>query len=115
MASIHTYTISIPDDHIDKLTQKLALASFPDELDGVGWNYGAPLSEIKRLTEYWRNDFDWKKQEAQMNKLPNFRTSIEVDRFGSLDIHFIHQKSEIDTAIPLLFSHGCKLFEIFFT
>lgn len=107
MASIDPYTISIPDSELEKLSQKLSLASFPDEIDEANWDYGAPLADIKRLTHYWKNEYDWRKHESEMNKLPNFRTSIEVDGFGSLDIHFVHQKSNVEKAIPLLFSHGC--------
>jgi hypothetical protein len=39
-----------------------------------------------------------------MNKLPNFITKIDVEGFGELDIHFLHQKSSAG-AIPLLFVH----------
>ena len=41
-----------------------------------------------------------------MNKLPQFMTKVEVDGFGELDIHFLHQKSSSKNAIPLLFVHG---------
>lgn len=109
MASIDPYTISVPDSELERLTQKLSFASFPDEIEDANWDYGAPLADIKRLTQYWKDEFDWKKQESEINKLPNFRTSIEVDGFGSLDIHFVHQKSNVENAIPLLFSHGCPL------
>ena len=33
-------------------------------------------------------------------------TKIDVDGFGTYDVHFVHQKSEVKNAIPLLFSHG---------
>ena len=107
MASINPFTISVPDSELEKLHQKLSFASFPDEIDDANWDYGAPLADIKRLTQYWKDEYDWRKQESEMNKLPNFRTSIEVGGYGSLDIHFVHQKSDVETAIPLLFSHGC--------
>lgn len=113
MTSINPYTIAIPDNELEKLTQKLSTASFPDELDDAGWAYGAPLADIKRLTEYWKNGFDWRSEESKINSLPNFRTAIEIDGFGSLDIHFVHQKSNVEKAIPLLFSHGCMLFCFF--
>lgn len=109
MGSIKPYTICVPDEKLEKLSQKLSLASFPDELDGAGWHYGAPLTDVKRLTQYWKGKFDWRKEEAKINELPNFTASIEVDNFGSIDVHFVHQKSEINTAIPLLFVHGCRL------
>ena len=108
MESIQPYTISVPDSKLQNLAQKLETATFPDELDEAGWDYGAPLADVKRLTAYWKSKFDWKKLEAKINELPNFKTAIHVDGFESLDIHFIHQRSDVDRAIPLLFCHGCK-------
>ncbi|KAI4114132.1 MAG: hypothetical protein LQ338_008049 [Usnochroma carphineum] len=106
MASIEPYTVSVPDNQLERLSQKLTTTNFPDELDEAGWSYGAPLADIKRLTNYWQEKYNWRKEEAKVNELPNYRTSIDVERFGSLDIHFVHQKSPIDGAIPLLFAHG---------
>lgn len=62
---------------------------------------------MKRLTDYWRNGFDWKKQEARLNQFPQFKTEVVVDGFEPLDMHFVHQKSDVPGAIPLLFVHGC--------
>lgn len=109
MASITPYTIAVPDDELEKLAQKLSAASLPDELDDASWGYGVPLADIKRLVQYWKDGYDWRREESKINTLPNFRTAIEVDGFGSLDIHFVHQKSNVEKAIPLLFSHGCML------
>jgi hypothetical protein len=78
----------------------------PLQLDEAGWEYGAPLADIKRLTEYWENGFDWRAQEAKLNELPNFRKGIKVDGFHEVDIHYVHQKSQSPDAIPLLFIHG---------
>jgi pimeloyl-ACP methyl ester carboxylesterase len=33
-------------------------------------------------------------------------TKISVDGFDPVDMHFLHQKSDISGAIPLLFVHG---------
>ena len=101
------YKVSVPDNKLATLAQKLSISTFPDELDEAGWTYGAPLAEVKRLTEYWRDKYDWRAQEAEINELPQFHTDIHVDGFGTLDIHFVYRKSEVEGAIPLLFSHGC--------
>ena len=100
------YTIDVPDSAIDDLKQRLKLARFPDELDGAGWDLGAPLADIKRLTAYWRDEYDWRKSERKLNALPNFTTSIHVDGFDPLSIHYLHSKSPVATAIPLLYVHG---------
>jgi pimeloyl-ACP methyl ester carboxylesterase len=42
-----------------------------------------------------------------------FRTPIAVDNFGELWIHFVHQKSRLVKAIPLLFVHGCPLSPVY--
>lgn len=109
MSSIYPYTIAVPDNELEKLTQKLSAASLPDELDDASWGYGASLADIKRLTQYWKDGYDWRREESEINNLPNFSTAIEIGGFGSLDIHFVHQKSNVEKAIPLLFSHGCML------
>ena len=101
------YNISVPDQKLLELKSKLAHATFPDELDDARWDYGAPLEDVKRLAAYWKDDYDWRKHEADLNQLPNFVTSVDIDGFGPLDIHFVHQKSEVKSAIPLMFSHGC--------
>lgn len=106
MASVEPYHISVPDSRLELLHQKLAAADLPDELEAAGWDYGVPLADVKRLATYWKDTYDWRKQEAKLNELPNFRTSINVEGFETLNIHFVHQKSTVDGAIPLLFCHG---------
>lgn len=107
MAAIQPYTINVPQEKIDNLKRKLELAEFPSELEGSAWDLGSPLADIERLTKAWAR-WDWRQAEAKLNKLPQYHTNVEVDGFGTLDIHFLHQQSEVPNAIPLLFVHGCR-------
>lgn len=84
------YTISVEDEKLKELSQRLSFAKFPDQLhasDGNNWAFGVPVDEMKRLVGYWQDGFDWRKTETELNKLPNFMTKIDVDGFGPLDIH----------------------------
>ena len=102
------FQISVPDSQISLLKQKLALATVPDELDDAGWSYGVPLSDLKRLVNRWKDGYDWRKHEAALNaELPQFTRDIDVEGFGTLNIHYVHKKSDVKEAIPLLFCHGC--------
>ncbi|KAF9068566.1 alpha beta-hydrolase [Rhodocollybia butyracea] len=104
------FTIAIPDSKLDVLGQKLALADFPDELEGASWNYGVPLADVKRLVAHWIKGYNWRAEEAKLNaELPQFTRGINIDGFGQLNIHYVHKKSQNANAIPLLFVHGCKL------
>ncbi|KAJ5916204.1 hypothetical protein N7504_000219 [Penicillium tannophilum] len=103
------YTISVPDVSLQELKQRLAWAKFATQFESSeqdSWDFGVPAKEMKRLVAYWKDQYDWRKAEAQLNELPQYRTEIEVDGFGTLDIHFVHQVSPVKDAIPLLFSHG---------
>nr|OQO30401.1 hypothetical protein B0A51_02361 [Rachicladosporium sp. CCFEE 5018] len=106
--TITPYTINIPDSALQSLKAKLESTNLPDVVDfSDDWSYGAPLSDIKRLTDHWADGFDWRTQEASINeRLPQFTTKVEVEGFGDLDMHFVHQRSEVKGAIPLLFVHG---------
>lgn len=106
MAEIKPFKIAIPDAKLDRLKQKLALTDFPDELEEAGWDYGTPLADVKRLTSYWRETFDWRAAEAKLNTLPHFTTTVTVPQFEPLILHFLHQRSPSPSAIPLLFCHG---------
>ncbi|KAJ4159160.1 uncharacterized protein LMH87_008072 [Akanthomyces muscarius] len=104
---ISPFSIRVPDTAIEQLKAKLSAASFTDRVEfSDDWNYGAPLSDVKRLAKRWEDGFDWREQEATLNQLPHFTTPIEVDGFGKLNIHFLHQRSSNANSIPLLFVHG---------
>ena len=95
------FTINVPDAALRDLKRRLAEARFPDELEGVGWSYGANLAYMKQLVAYWRDTFDWRQQERRLNRFEQFKTNID-----GLDIHFIHRRSKLPNAMPLVITHG---------
>lgn len=102
------FQVAIPEDSLELLRKKLELTRLPDELDDSGWEYGSPLADVRRLVERWRNGYNWRAAEAKMNLLPQFTRDIDVDGHGTLNIHYVHKKSEAKDAIPLFFAHGCE-------
>lgn len=108
MANIKPFKIAVPDADIDKLKTKLSLATFPQDVDmSESWSYGTPLKDIKRLAAYWKDGFDWRAAESKLNEqLSQFTTTVPVDGFDDIEVHFVHQKSDRPDSIPLLFAHG---------
>ncbi|KAK4557107.1 hypothetical protein LTR86_006088 [Recurvomyces mirabilis] len=104
---IRPYKVAVTEEAINTLRSKLQAATLPGEVEfSDDWDQGTPRSEIARLAKYWGDGFDWRAQEAEINRLPQFMTTVELDGFGQIDMHFVHQKSEKEGSIPLLFSHG---------
>ena len=100
-AGIEPFEIEVDDLVLDDLRDRLALTRFPDEIADTGWDYGIPLGYLRELVEYWRDEYDWRAQEAALNTLAQFRTPID-----GTDIHFVHVRSETADAFPLLLMHG---------
>jgi epoxide hydrolase len=98
---IRPFRIDVPQADLDDLADRLARTRWPDDLPGVGWARGVPLGYLKELAAYWAGGFDWRKQEARLNELPQFVTTIDGQ-----DIHFLHVRSPEPDAIPLILTHG---------
>ncbi len=98
---IRPFRIEIPQARIDELHTRLAATLWPDELPGVGWDKGMPVSYLKPLADYWRSGFNWRAMEARLNELPHFRTDIDGQ-----PVHFLHVRSPEPDAVPLVLNHG---------
>ncbi|MEV0350642.1 epoxide hydrolase family protein [Nonomuraea sp. NPDC050680] len=98
---ISPFRIDIPQSALDDLHDRLARTLWPDELPGVGWSYGIPVSYVQRLAEYWRTGYDWRKHEAALNEYPQFTTEIDGQ-----NVHFLHVRSPEPDALPLVLTHG---------
>ena len=99
--AIRPFQIDVPESVLDDLNTRLARTRFPDELDDVDWDYGTPVAYLNDLITYWQEEFDWRAQERALNAFDQYKT-----RIGDLDIHFIHQRSPEEDALPLIITHG---------
>ena len=108
MANEQPFQIAIAEEELSLLKRKLDDTRWPDEVNDADWAYGAPLADLRRLTERWRNGYDWRVHERELNALSMFTRPIDVEGFGELRVHYVHQRSSVQGAIPLLFVHGCK-------
>jgi microsomal epoxide hydrolase len=70
-------------------------------MKGAEWEQGTELSYLQSLVTYWRDSFNWREQEAKLNRLNQFRA--EVDGFT---IHFIHERGAGRNPLPIILTHG---------
>ncbi|MFF3223925.1 epoxide hydrolase family protein [Nocardia suismassiliense] len=100
---IRPFRIEIPQAELDELRDRLAHARIPHSVPGTenDWRRGIAPAYLAELAQYWRDDFDWRVQEAKLNAHDQFRTEIDGQT-----IHFIHVRSAEAGAVPLLITHG---------
>jgi pimeloyl-ACP methyl ester carboxylesterase len=95
------FKVAVPAATLVDLRERLARTRWPDDFANAGWEYGTNLEYLKELVEYWRDGFDWRRQESAMNAFSHYRTTIE-----EVPIHFIHEKGKGPRPMPLVLSHG---------
>ncbi len=103
-AKIKPYTVQIPQIDLDDLAERLDRTRWTAPLpatSGNEWARGVPQPYLRELVEYWREHYDWRKAEAEINTYPQFTTMID-----GLDVHFLHVRSPEPDALPLLLTHG---------
>ena len=100
-ADIAPFTVQVSDEALDDLHRRLAATRWPGDAPGEPWTYGTDRAFLEALIAYWRDDYDWRMHEAALNTFDHFTTEIEGQQ-----IHFVHQRSPREGALPLLMTHG---------
>jgi len=95
------FVLSIPDADLNDLRDRLARTRYTTEVPGADPAYGASLTAVRAMAEYWRDEFDWRSVEAKLAAFPQFMTTIDGQ-----PIHFLHVRSAEPEAFPIVLTHG---------
>jgi pimeloyl-ACP methyl ester carboxylesterase len=95
------FTLSVPDEAIADLKARLGLTRFPDQAPDAPWAYGTDLGFMKTFVSYWKDQFDWRAREAELNAFPQF-----VVQMPDVDLHYLHVPGKGPSPTPLLLMHG---------
>ena len=98
---IRPFRIKIPEADLVDLRRRIAATRWPERETVTDRSQGVQLATIEKLARYWETDYDWRKVEARLNALPQFMTNID-----GVDIHFIHVRSKLPNALPVIVTHG---------
>jgi pimeloyl-ACP methyl ester carboxylesterase len=99
--AIRPFTVNFPEEALTDLRRRVSATRLPTKELVADRSQGVQLATIKAIARYWTAEYDWRKCEAKLNALPQFKTEID-----SVDIHFIHVKSRHKNALPLIMTHG---------
>ena len=95
------FTVQVAEPVLEDLRQRLARARWIDEAPGAGWDHGLDVKYMRGLVDYWRSGFDWRSQEAAINRFDHFRADL-----GGRKVHFIHERGRGPNPLPIVLTHG---------
>lgn len=106
-SNLRKYTINYREDQWSDLRRRLNesivhmkthpewLIPLYEQSDRV-WKMGAHIDQVIELAEYWRDEFDWKKQVDVMNeRMPHFEQNID-----GIDVRFAWIESQSQSSLP---------------
>ena len=100
-AEVRPFRIEVPERDIDDMRRRIEATRWPTKELVADRSQGVQLAALQELARYWTSEYDWRKCEARLNALPQFKTTID-----GVDIHFIHVRSAHEDALPLIMTHG---------
>ncbi|MFI6292820.1 epoxide hydrolase family protein [Nonomuraea sp. NPDC050790] len=100
-ADVRPFLAEVPAADLADLRERLRRTRWPEAETVTDRSQGVPLAYLRELCAYWEREHDWRRAEARLNAVPQFRT--EVDGLG---IHFLHARSPHPDALPLVMTHG---------
>lgn len=98
---VEPFRIEVPEPVLVDLRERLGRTRFPRVVRGAGWSYGTDLAFMQDLVGYWLDGYDWRAQEALLNRWPHFRADVD-----GCALHFVHVRSPHPGALPLVLTHG---------
>ena len=87
---------------LDDLKDRLARTRWSPEIGNADWDYGVNGAYLRDLANYWKDGFDWRRQEAEINRFSHFRARLS----NGAGVHYIHAPGKGPKPLPLILTHG---------
>jgi microsomal epoxide hydrolase len=94
------FEIAIKESVLEDLAARLRSARLPPDTAN-DWDGGMNPTYLRTLVDYWREGYDWRAQEALLNRFHHYRCDVDGTR-----IHLIHERGHGPAPLPLLLTHG---------
>jgi microsomal epoxide hydrolase len=99
--TIEPFHIRVPEQTLADVEARLQRIRWPEKIEHRDWAHGTSGAYLKELAEYWQTGFDWRRQEALLNRFGHYRATID-----GLNVHFIHERGVGDRLLPIVLTHG---------
>lgn len=99
---MNSFLIDIPQGTVDRVLRQLREYRWPKLPAASGWNLGADPATLRFLVDRAAGEFDWRREEAALNELPQYLATVDGTR-----LHFVHFRAPDGNARPpVVLLHG---------
>lgn len=95
------FRVEIPETDVLELKARLRAVRLADDFANADWRFGVERGWLKDMLAYWADDYDWRAEEAAINRLPHHRTEMD-----GLPIHYVYARGKGPRPLPIILTHG---------
>lgn len=95
------YRLAADPEMLADLEARLRAARFPAQQAGADWETGTPLDYMRRLRDYWVEQFDWPQWVARINAFEQRIVPVRGER-----IHVLVEPGSGSDPVPLVLTAG---------
>jgi pimeloyl-ACP methyl ester carboxylesterase len=99
--ALEPFRVQVSEATLTDLRERLGRTRLPNQIEGIGWDQGTEVGVLTDLLGTWRDHYDWRRVEAELNGYEHIQTTIDGQR-----LHALHARSGSPDALPLLLVHG---------
>ena len=101
MLTFEPAEVHVGQEVLSDLHDRLRRTRFHPAIADPEWEAGTDPAYLRELVAYWLDGFDWRAQEARINRFDQVATTVDGQ-----PIHLFHVRSPEPDATPLLLVHG---------
>lgn len=99
--AVERFHIQIAEEVLDDLKYRLDHTCWPDQIEDKPWERGTERGYLQSLVSYWRDRYDWRVKESELNRLSQFTSNID-----GIKVHFVHERGKGPNPLPIILTHG---------
>ncbi|MEV7092325.1 epoxide hydrolase family protein [Amycolatopsis sp. NPDC051045] len=94
------FQVSLDEVDVADLRERLRRTRWPEAETVDDWSQGVPLAYLRELCRDWGEEYNFGFA-GRLNAFPQFRATV-----GGVGLHFLHVRSPVADALPLVLTHG---------
>jgi pimeloyl-ACP methyl ester carboxylesterase len=98
---VPTLDLHVDDADLLDLRRRVEQTRWPVHWPTPPWEAGTDAGELRRLSGYWADGYDWRAAERRINRLPSFEADI-----GGRRLHYLKFDGERPDAVPIVLTNG---------
>lgn len=99
--TVEPFTIAVDEAALTDLHHRIRQTRWPADIAESGWEYGTDPGYMHSLLTTWADEFDWREQERNLNRLAHYRANID-----GVMVHFVHERGNGPEPLPIVLTHG---------